>query len=132
MVKLDHPLSGNELSQFAFNMDKCLNPCILSIMVFARLLLQQGRLQHNPCLGCFTVIGTAGKPHVVKLFPSESCSCPATSQCYHIIAAKLRVGIPVDDQQKKVNLTQLRRNTRPRKEKRSGRKAPRSGTSFAL
>ena len=99
----------------------------ISLSHIFRYLLQNGQLQHNPNLGCFTVIGSAGKPHVVKLFPTQSCSCPATSQCYHILAVKISVGIEVQEQTKKVNLTQLRRNTRSRKEKRSGRKAPRAG-----
>ena len=92
--------------------------CILSITVFAWLLIQQGWLQQS-MLGCFTIIGTTGKLLLVKHFPFESCSCPATTQCYHIIVAKLSVGIPVDNQQKKINLIQLRQITRPRKEKRS-------------
>lgn len=111
---------------------KCVYVCqqeknFISLSHIFRFLLQNGQLQHNPTLGCFTVIGSAGKPHVVKLFPTQSCSCPATSQCYHILSVKMSVGIEVHEQTKKVNLTQLRRNTRSRKEKRSGRKAPRAG-----
>ena len=99
---------------------------------FHSFILQNGRLQHNPALGCLTVLGSAGKAHVVKLFPSESCSCPATSQCYHILAVKMSVGISIEEHSKKVNLTQLCRNTRSRSEKKSGRKAPRSGNYFTI
>ena len=67
-------------------------------------------------------------PHVVTLFPRETCSCPSTSQCYHILAAKMCIG--QDDMstgKKRLNLTQLRKNARSRKEKKSGRKRPRPG-----
>ena len=94
---------------------------------FLSLLLQKGFVQHNPTLGCFTVIGSVGKPCVVKMFPTQSCSCPASSQCYHILAVKMSIGLPVQKHPSKVNLTQLRHNTRSRNEKRSGRKAPRPG-----
>ena len=52
----------------------------------------------------------------------QSCSCPATTQCYHIIVARLSVRIPVQIHQKVVQLTQLRHNMRTtrRREKRSG------------
>lgn len=82
-------------------------------------------MSHNPSLGIFTVKGTNGTPHAVKLFPSESCS--ATSRCYHIIAAQLSIGLVNPGVPKKVNLTQLRRNMRSRSERKSGRKAPRPG-----
>ena len=66
------------------------------------------------------------KPQVVTLFPKEHCSCPATSKCYHILAAKLSIGKSDDIKSKlKCNLTQLRKNSRTRKDKTSGRKRPR-------
>ncbi len=92
-----------------------------------RQLVANQLVCHNPSLGTFTVKGTNGTPHAVKLFPSESCSCPATSRCYHIIAAQLSIGLANPGVQKKVNLTQLRRNMRSRSERKSGRKAPRPG-----
>ena len=70
------------------------------------------------------VLGSAGKAHVVKLFPSDSCSCPATSQCYHILAVKMSIGISIEEDSKKVNLTQLHRNTRSRSEKNQAERLP--------
>ena len=72
-----------------------------------RLVLEKGRLEHNSKLGVFTVIGTAGNPHAVKLFPKESCTCPSNSTCYHIIAAKISVGIESIECSKTINLSQL-------------------------
>jgi len=89
------------------------------------LIVTTGCLNHNPSLGVFTIKGTSGTSHAVKLFPKESCSCPSTSRCYHIIAARISIGLQCDDYKKNINLTQLRKNTRSRVEKKSGRKAPR-------
>ena len=92
-----------------------------------RLLISKKWVCHNPSLGTFTVKGTGGTTHAVTLFPTESCSCPSTTRCYHIIAAWHSVGLGTEDTKRKINLTQLRRNTRSRSEKKSGRKAPRPG-----
>lgn len=73
------------------------------------------------------MLGTGNKAHAVRLFPAESCTCPSTTHCYHILAAKLSIGLEGKQQQKMVNLTQLRRNTRQKRNKKSGRKKPRAG-----
>ena len=72
-------------------------------------------------------MGTTGNPHAVRLFPNESCTCPSSSVCYHIIAARLSIGMNLTNCSRKVNLSQLRRNTRSKKDKNSGRKRPRCG-----
>ena len=59
----------------------------------------------QPSFRVLTVVDTAGKPDVVKLFPTESSSCPSISQCYHILAMKISVAIRVEEHLKKVNLT---------------------------
>ena len=87
-----------------------------------RLILDRKDISHNQELGVFTVLGTNGNPHAVRLFPSESCTCPSTSQCYHILAIRMSVGLIDPNGKKRINLTQLRRNKRTRK---SGRKIPR-------
>ncbi len=73
------------------------------------------------------MIGTTGKPHAIRIFPVESCTCPSTSRCYHILAVRMSIGLEDVQSKRKVNLTQLRRNTRSRTQKKSGRKAPRPG-----
>ena len=87
--------------------------------------MENNLITHNPSLGVFTVLGTTGNPHAVRLFPKESCTCPSTTQCYHILAAKMSIGMENNVCKRKINLTQLRRNTRPKQHKKSGRKAPR-------
>lgn len=91
------------------------------------MLVKQGCVSHDPKLKTFTVLGSQNKPHVVKVFPTEYCSCPSSTTCYHTIAVKLSLGMTVNDHPKKVNLTQLRWNTRTTSQKRSGRKRPRQG-----
>ena len=93
----------------------------------AKLVVEQDRISYDVKLGTFVVVSSEGNPSVVKLFPSETCSCPSTVQCYHILAAKLSLGIGTDKSKSRINLTQLRRNTRSRQDKKSGRKRPRPG-----
>lgn len=63
--------------------------------------------------------------YAVTLFPKETCQCPSTNTCYHILAARLLIGIDEKETTKTINLTQLRRNSRKRRDKKSGRKQPR-------
>ena len=93
----------------------------------ARILIEEKRISFEPTLLTFTIIGSNERPHVIKLFPKEYSSCPSTALCYHIMAARMSVGIQSSSEKKKINLTQLRKNARSRKEKRSGRKCPRPG-----
>ena len=91
-------------------------------------MIEENRISMDVKLHTFTVL-VFERPHVVTLFPKETCSCPSTSPCYHILAAKLSVGL--DNHQAspmwKLNLTQLRRNARSTGKKKSGRKRPRPG-----
>ena len=63
--------------------------------------------------------------YAVKLFPTQTCQCPSTSLCYHIVATKMSIGMSQGMPNEKVNLTQLRRNSRKRLDKKSGNKQPR-------
>ena len=82
-------------------------------------------MQKWVCL--MNVIGTSGNLYTVRLFPEQSCSCPSTTTCYHIIGARMSIGLGDSCQKQKINLSQLRRNTRSRPQKKSGRKAPGKG-----
>ena len=90
-----------------------------------RFIIEHNQISH--IIGVFTVVGTTGNAHAVRLFPKESCTCPSTNSCYHILAVRMSVGLEDMNSKRKINLTQLRKNTRPRTEKRSGRKAPQPG-----
>ena len=88
-------------------------------------VVQEGCISLDSKLSVFTVLGST-EPHVVKLFPCETCSCPATAVCYYIVAAQRAVGITGTDRRRAVNLTQLRRNKRKRADKTGGWKRPRT------
>jgi len=91
----------------------------------AATVVQEGHISLDCKLSIFTMLGTT-EPRVVKLFPRETCSCPATAACYHIVAARRAVCIAGTDRRRVVNLTQQRRNKRKCTDKTSGRKRPRT------
>ncbi len=86
----------------------------------SRYLIQNNMINFNQGLGVFTVVGTTGTPHAITLFPKESCTCPSTNRCYHVLAVRMSIGLEDINSRRKVNLTQLRRNVRSRREKKSG------------
>ncbi len=93
----------------------------------ARRIIEENKISYDSKLHTFTVLGSEDRPYALKLFPKATCTCPSTSECYHLLAAKMYLGMEDTVKQQKLNLTQLRRNARKRKEKKSGRKAPRIG-----
>uniref|UniRef100_A0A1X7UTF2 SWIM-type domain-containing protein n=1 Tax=Amphimedon queenslandica TaxID=400682 RepID=A0A1X7UTF2_AMPQE len=94
---------------------------MLKVSTIFRFTLENKNISHNQGLGIFTVLDISGIPHAVPLFATESCSCPSTTKCCHIIAVKMRFGLMDPDGNMKLNLTQVRRNTWWRK---TGRKIP--------
>ena len=90
----------------------------------AKLVIAENRISHDPNLGVFVVKNSQEKPNAVTLFPKQSCTCPSISECYHILAAKLSLGLPCSNSPTTINLSQLRKNTRSRKGKKLGRKKP--------
>ena len=106
-----------------------LSEAFLSQRERARQLITDKKISFDPSLRTFTILGTGDKPQAVRLFPNETCTCPSTSQCYHILAAKMSIGLDDDGKapKKKINLTQLRKNACSRREKKSGCKIPRPG-----
>ena len=97
----------------------------LSQAALAKSVIQENRICHVSKMGAFLVEGSKGDKYAVSLFPKETCQCPSTGECYHILAAKMSVGMPVSNQNKVINLTQLKRNSRRRVDKKGGRKQPR-------
>ena len=81
-------------------------------------------LSFDTKLSVFTVQGS-NEPRLVKLFLKPSCSCPSSTLCYHILAAKMSLGINEEAPKHPLNMTQLRRNKRKRGDKTSDRKQPR-------
>ena len=77
-----------------------------------------------PQQGAFTVNGQKGK-YCVTLFPKETCQCVSTSTCYHILAAKMSIGLEAIQKNRVVNLRALSKNSKKKIDKKSGRKQPR-------
>ena len=101
-------------------------PSALTQLERARLILQSGKISFDPKLHLFNVLGSGDRPYVVRLFPRESCSCPSSGTCYHILAVKISIGTETNlMKHRTVNLTMLCKRTRTRKDKTSGRKRPR-------
>ena len=98
----------------------------LSQLKRAKRILEENKINIDTKLHTFTVMGSTC-PHVVTLFPKEICSCSSTTQCYHILAAKMAIGQRDESKAKKINLTQLRKNSRSKSHKKSGRKCPHPG-----
>ena len=96
-----------------------------SVQARAQQLLASNQISFDPKLHVFNVKGTSGVTRVVTIFPKESCSCPSTSSCYHILAVKLSLGAHSEKPSTR-NLTRLRSNMWSKKDKKSGRKRPRA------
>jgi hypothetical protein len=82
-----------------------------AIPPFINVLSANHTVVHIPQQRAFSVTGTDGSIHSVRLFPKECCTCPASTKCCHIIAALRSIGATVDER-KPVKLTNLRRNSR--------------------
>ena len=100
---------------------------LTSQLARAKLVIAENRITHDLKLGAFVVQNSEEKHNVVTLFPKQSCTCPSTSECYHILAAKLSIRFPCRHETTTINLSQLMRNACARKEKKSGRKKPHPG-----
>ena len=62
-------------------------------------------------LQMFNVSDDERRTHAVSLFPLETCTCPASTTCCHIIAAERSIGIETT-QRKPLALNILRTNSR--------------------
>lgn len=76
-----------------------------------KLLIDDLQVCHVPCQKLFSVADPVGKAHSVRLFPKETCTCPASSTCCHIMAAKKSIGLETVHR-RTISLTQLRKNSR--------------------
>ena len=91
----------------------------------ARYVIDNGGVTHVPQCEAFVVNGNNDRKYCVTLNP-EKCQCPSSSTCYHIIAVKMFVGLPVNDVPREVNLRTLSKRSLKRSDKKSGRKRPRA------
>ena len=73
-----------------------------------------------PDLKAYMVEGIRGKAYSVKLHPKEECHCPSTATCYHILAAKLFIGMSIKSAKEEKKLVSLMRSkSRPRSQKKN-------------
>ena len=100
------------------------DPAALTADECAAVVISTSKIALDPKLAIFTVCGTS-EPRVVRLFPTATCSCPAKTNCYHVLAAKMAVGITSNTQKRTLSLTQLRKNIRKCPDKTSDRRRPR-------
>ena len=97
----------------------------LSMYARGMLIVENNNIVFNTKMSAFIVKGSKEVKRIVTLFPKEKCSCLSTGECYHIVAAKIRLGMMTEKEKVACNLTTLRKNARPKGEKRCGRKRPR-------
>ena len=93
----------------------------LSKQKMSQKSLAQETLRDNgitlvPEMKCFVVKGSRGQKYSVTLFPKETCQCPSTSRCRHILSAMMAIGFEPGEDKKAINLTQLGKNSRVRKD----------------
>ena len=101
------------------------NPLPASQLARAQLIVQNKKCLYQADLKTFVVQGTSDSDtHAVKLFPKPSCTCPAKTMCYHILSAKLYMGMEMPAKSKRITMTQLRKSVRPKSSRRKGRKGP--------
>ena len=91
----------------------------------ARFIVDNNLITLVPQQGAFIVHGRKGK-YCVTLFPRETCQCESTSTCYHILAAKISIGLEPVQKNRVVNLRALSKNSKKKIDKKSGRKQPRA------
>ena len=68
------------------------------------MIVDNNKCIYQPEMKVFTVQGTCDV-HAVKLFPKQSCTCPAKSECYHVLSAKLYMGMDLGKKQKKITMS---------------------------
>ena len=102
------PSSENEPSKDTESLKETLDiDKSLSQKSLARLTVENGNVSFVQKQKTFMVTGTQGKVYAVTLLPKEKCRCPSTTQCYHILAAKMYIGDDIENKPRVVNLRML-------------------------
>ena len=91
----------------------------------ARFIVDNNLITLVPQQGAFIVNGRKGK-YCVTLFPKETCQCESSSTCFHILAAKMSIGLQPTKKDNVVSLRALSKNSKKKIDKKSGRKQPRA------
>ena len=101
---------------------------LTSQQVLAELVVKEHRITSVTSMNCYVVKSHEGKCYAITLSPKESCQCPSTSVCHHVLAAKIMAGTyTYTESRKSINLSELKKRSRSYSDKRSGRKKTRFG-----
>ena len=100
-------------------------PSVTSQHSLARYVIDNNLITHVPSQGAFIGQGRDGK-YCVTLFSKETCQCPSTTTCFHLLAAKMSIGQEPIEKRTVVNLRFLTKNSKKKIDKQSGRKQPRA------
>ena len=68
----------------------------MSMYARAMLIVENDNIVFNTKMGAFIVKGSKEVKRTVTLFPKQTCSCLSTGECYHILAAKMILGIATE------------------------------------
>ena len=63
-----------------------------SQIALARDAVENERVELIPHMSSFIVQANNNKTYSVQMFPKETCNCPSTTTCWHIIASKISLG----------------------------------------
>ena len=85
---------------------------------------RNNKVSFNPQIHIFNVEGIQGVVQVVTLHPKETCSFPAGGTCYHIMAARLSIGMKEIPKYKERNFSMLYKTAKGKSKQKSGRKRP--------
>ena len=87
----------------------------------AERVVKSDGVKFVPDLKAYMVLCIRGKVYSVTLHTKEECHCPSTVTCYHILAAKLIIGMNVKPKKEESKLISLMRyKSRPRSQKKNG------------
>ena len=98
----------------------------------AEKVVKAGGVKFVEDLKAYMVEGVGGRKYSVTLHPKEECHCPSTATCYHIMAAKLFIGMTIKSEKEEWKLVSVMRyKSRPRSQKKIGQKKPKK-TDFEI
>jgi len=95
----------------------------LSQKMLAEQVIHKDLIKYVSSMNAFMVEGIKGAKRVVTIKPKETCSCPSSGICYHILAVKMVLNLNNDCKTTSLkNVSVLKRNSRPRVAKKTGQK----------
>lgn len=99
----------------------------VTVLAKAVKAVEEGRVSLLPKEGCFVVRGNYENPQFVFLNPKESCSCPGTAICWHILAVRRSIGRQDVSTKRMPNISTLRTQSWKNSMRPKGKKQPTRG-----